>query len=51
MGLVLVAIIWGMNFGFSRLEMAKFDPILFAFLRFGIAVPFFFLLLLLNIQP
>jgi drug/metabolite transporter (DMT)-like permease len=45
MGLVLVAIIWGLNYGFSRLEMAKFVPILFAFLRFGIAVPFFFLLL------
>jgi drug/metabolite transporter (DMT)-like permease len=45
MGLVLVAIIWGINFGFSRMEMAKFDPILFTFLRFGIAVPFFFLLL------
>jgi len=45
MGLVLVAAIWGINFGFSRMEMANFDPKLFAFLRFGIAVPFFFILL------
>jgi drug/metabolite transporter (DMT)-like permease len=45
MGLVLVAIIWGMNFGFSRMEMANFDPVLFTFLRFGLAVPFFFILL------
>jgi drug/metabolite transporter (DMT)-like permease len=44
-GLVLVAAIWGINFGFSRIEMANFDPKLFAFLRFGVAVPFFFILL------
>jgi drug/metabolite transporter (DMT)-like permease len=45
MGLVFVAVIWGMNFGFSRMEMANFGPVLFAFLRFGLAVPFFFILL------
>jgi drug/metabolite transporter (DMT)-like permease len=45
MGLVLVAIIWGINFGFSRMEMANFDPQLFTFLRFGLAVPCFFILL------
>jgi drug/metabolite transporter (DMT)-like permease len=45
MGLLLVAAIWGINFGFSRMEMANFDPKLFAFLRFGLAVPFFFILL------
>jgi drug/metabolite transporter (DMT)-like permease len=44
-GLVLVAAIWGANFGFSRMEMENFNPILFAFLRFGLAVPFFFMLL------
>jgi drug/metabolite transporter (DMT)-like permease len=48
MGLVLVAVIWGMNFGFSRMEMANFDPKLFTFLRFGLAVPFFFILLRLK---
>jgi drug/metabolite transporter (DMT)-like permease len=48
MGLVLVAAIWGLNFGFSRMEMANFDPKLFAFLRFGLAVPFFFILLRLK---
>jgi drug/metabolite transporter (DMT)-like permease len=44
-GLVVVAVIWGVNFGFSRMEMENFNPILFAFLRFGLAVPFFFMLL------
>jgi drug/metabolite transporter (DMT)-like permease len=44
-GLVIVAAIWGANFGFSRMGMENFSPILFSFLRFGLAVPFFFLLL------
>lgn len=44
-GLVLVAVIWGANFGISRLAMESFHPIVFTFLRFGVAVPFFFLLL------
>ncbi|MWC31183.1 DMT family transporter [Paenibacillus sp. MMS18-CY102] len=44
-GLVAVAAIWGANFGVSRLVMETFDPILFAFLRFGLAVPIFFGLL------
>jgi drug/metabolite transporter (DMT)-like permease len=43
--LIAVAVVWGANFGISRLAMNTFDPILFAFLRFGLAVPFFFLLL------
>ncbi|MCQ6562434.1 DMT family transporter [Paenibacillus mendelii] len=47
-GLAAVAIIWGANFGVSRLAMETFDPILFTFLRFGLAVPFFFLLLKLK---
>ncbi|UVI30802.1 DMT family transporter [Paenibacillus spongiae] len=47
-GLVAVAVIWGANFGVSRLAMDTFDPILFTFLRFGLAVPFFFLLLKLK---
>jgi drug/metabolite transporter (DMT)-like permease len=45
LGLTLVSILWGANFGVSRSAMETFDPILFAFLRFGWAVPFFFLLL------
>jgi drug/metabolite transporter (DMT)-like permease len=45
LGLALVSIIWGANFGVSRSEMETFDPILFSFLRFGFAVPFFFLIL------
>lgn len=45
LGLALVSIIWGANFGVSRSAMETFDPVLFAFLRFGGAVPFFFLLL------
>ncbi|MBD2872427.1 DMT family transporter [Paenibacillus arenilitoris] len=44
-GLVLVAVIWGANFGISRLAMESFHPIVFSVLRFGLAVPFFFLLL------
>ncbi|BBI31642.1 DMT family transporter [Cohnella abietis] len=45
LGLILVSIIWGANFGVSRSAMETFDPILFSFLRFGLAVPFFFLIL------
>lgn len=44
-GLAAVAAIWGANFGFSRMAMESFDPILFAFLRFGLAVPCFFAIL------
>jgi len=44
-GLTAVAAVWGANFGVSRAAMDTFDPILFTFLRFGLAVPFFFLLL------
>jgi drug/metabolite transporter (DMT)-like permease len=44
-GLILVAAVWGTNFGLSRLAMESFDPILFSFLRFGLAIPFFFVLL------
>ncbi|MFB9327661.1 DMT family transporter [Paenibacillus aurantiacus] len=47
-GLVAVAAIWGANFGISRYAMDMFDPILFTFLRFGLAVPFFFVLLKLT---
>ncbi|WP_246070668.1 DMT family transporter [Paenibacillus kobensis] len=47
-GLAGVAAIWGINFGVSRLAMDTFDPVLFAFLRFGLAVPFFFLVLYLK---
>jgi drug/metabolite transporter (DMT)-like permease len=48
LGLALVAAIWGANFGVSRLAMDTFDPILFVFLRFGLALPFFFLILKLK---
>lgn len=44
-GLVMVSAIWGLNFGLSRLAMDVFDPVLLAFLRFSLAVPFFFILL------
>ncbi len=44
-GLVLIAVVWGANFGISRLAMESFHPIVFSFLRFGLAIPFFFLLL------
>lgn len=44
-GLIVVSMIWGANFGVSRSAMETFDPILFSFLRFGLAVPFLFLIL------
>jgi len=44
-GLIAVAAIWGANFGVSRNALETFEPVLFTFLRFGLAVPFFFLLL------
>ncbi|MDF2717363.1 MAG: rane protein [Paenibacillus sp.] len=47
-GLVIVAAVWGTNFGIARLAMDTFDPALFTFLRFGLAVPFFFILLKLR---
>ncbi|NBD24038.1 DMT family transporter [Paenibacillus glycinis] len=47
-GLAVVAAIWGANFGVSRKGMETFDPVLFAFLRFSLALPFFFLLLKLK---
>lgn len=47
-GLVLVAVVWGANFGISRLAMESFNPVVFSFLRFGLAVPFFFLILKLT---
>jgi drug/metabolite transporter (DMT)-like permease len=47
-GLMLVAAIWGTNYGISRLAMDTFNPVLFTFIRFGGAVPFFFLLLKLT---
>lgn len=45
LGLILVAIIWGSNFGISKLAMDSFHPIVFTFLRFGLAAPIFFILL------
>lgn len=47
-GLAMVAAFWGMNFGVSRKGMETFDPVLFSFLRFAIAIPFFFLILKLK---
>lgn len=44
-GLIAVAVIWGINFAVSRIAMDTFDPALFAFLRFGLAVPLFFIVL------
>lgn len=44
-GLASVACIWGFNFLVSRLSMDKFDPVLFTFLRFGLAVPVLFAIL------
>lgn len=48
MGLVMVAIIWGANFGVYRFAIETFEPNVFVFLRFGLAVPIFFVLLKLK---
>ncbi|WP_424769264.1 DMT family transporter [Paenibacillus sp. sgz302251] len=47
-GLVLIAVVWGANFGVARLALESFHPIVFAVLRFGLAVPIFFLILKLT---
>ncbi len=47
-GLIFVSILWGANFGVSRLAMETFDPVLFSFLRFSLAVPFFLIILKLR---
>jgi drug/metabolite transporter (DMT)-like permease len=41
----MASAIWGVNFGVSRLGMDTFDPQLFVFMRFVLAVPFLFLIL------
>ncbi|REE78757.1 drug/metabolite transporter (DMT)-like permease [Paenibacillus taihuensis] len=48
LGLVIVAAVWGANFGVTRKAMETFDPILFTFLRFSLSLPL--LLLLLKIK-
>ncbi|AZN39392.1 DMT family transporter [Paenibacillus albus] len=45
LGLVICAAVWGANFGVTRKAMETFDPILFAFLRFSLSLPIFFLVL------
>lgn len=47
-GLVFVSVVWGANFGISRLAMDSFNPVVFAVLRFGLAVPIFFVILKLT---
>ncbi|MDF2722246.1 MAG: rane protein [Paenibacillus sp.] len=47
-GLILVAAAWGANFGIIRQAMDTFPPALFTFLRFGLSVPIFFILLKLT---
>ncbi|MGM0876995.1 MAG: DMT family transporter [Bacillota bacterium] len=42
LGLILVSIIWGVNFGISRFAMEVFTPEVFVFLRFGLALPILF---------
>lgn len=45
LGLALVAVVWGANFGISRWAMTIFPAEIFTFIRFGLALPFLFLLL------
>jgi len=44
-GLVIVSIIWGVNFGIARFAMDVFPPEVFVFLRFGVALPILFIIL------
>lgn len=44
-GLILVSIIWGANFGISRWAMDVFTPEVFVFIRFFFAFPILFVLL------
>jgi drug/metabolite transporter (DMT)-like permease len=48
LGLLLTGVIWGSNFGIARNAMKMFDPVLFTFLRFALAVPLFFLILKIS---
>ncbi|MGE5653894.1 MAG: EamA family transporter, partial [Bacillota bacterium] len=45
LGLSTVAIIWGASFGINRMATEVFNPLLFVFLRFGLAVPLLFVIL------
>lgn len=45
LGLIVVAVIWGVNFGISRFAMEVFTPEVFVFFRFGLAVPILFAIL------
>lgn len=47
-GLILVAIIWGVNFGVSRWAMEIFPAEVFVLIRFGLALPFLFIILKLT---
>jgi len=42
LALSTIAVIWGASFGINRLATEAFHPMLFIFLRFGLAVPFLF---------
>ncbi|MCT2537891.1 DMT family transporter [Aquibacillus koreensis] len=47
-GLVAVAIIWGVNFGVSRWAMEVFPAEVFVLLRFGLALPLLFIILKIS---
>lgn len=48
LGLSAVAVIWGASFGINRMATQVLNPLLFVFLRFGLAVPLLFLILKLT---
>ncbi|MBU5443422.1 DMT family transporter [Paenibacillus sp. MSJ-34] len=48
LGLIVSSVIWGFNFGISRLIMESLHPATLAFLRFAGAVPLFFIVLKLK---
>lgn len=48
LGLSVVAVIWGASFGINRMATEVLNPLLFVFLRFGLAVPLLFGILLIT---
>ena len=49
--LLLVAIIWGVNFAFVKYALADFSPLSFTTLRFFLAALFLFSIMLVNREP
>ena len=49
--LILVAIIWGVNFAFVKFALADFQPLSFTLVRFSLAALFLLSVMLVNREP